>query len=1123
MSNSKEYRLAIKIAGEIDKSLQDSTGLTKKELREIAKQAALASDASGSAMKSFRKGLVDSEPFFTGLEGVARSTFKAMTEMAAVAGAGIMTGLGASIAVGSEFESAFAGVKKTVNATDAELLQMRDDIRQMAKEMPVSAAELSEIAEAAGQLGIHNENIAEFTKTMANMNVATDLGSDEAATEFAQFANIVRMSQDDFGRLGSTVVALGNNMATTESQTMSMGMRIAAAGDQVGLSEADIMAYSAALSSVGIEAEAGGTAFSKMLVNMQLASETEKDLQKYAKVAGMTGQEFKKAFQEDASTAINSFLSGLNNAEQNGKSAIAVLTDMGITESRLRDTLIRAANASDLFDDALDLSNEAWQENVALTNEAAQRYETLESQSGILKNNIKDLGISIYDDLRPGLTDAITLANEFVDGMAGQQDALSNMIKSAVKDMPTMAREMQETGKAIREFSEPFLEVGGWLADNPGVIVGTISGIGTALAGYKVASGVASLASALGALNPVGMGIMALGGAAGVIAGIGTAVKKSAAEAKRANLDRHFGNIALSMKELQEAASFIVQSESLDQVRESIAEMNELEGIADTIDDTVSELNKANWKISIGMELTEDERQAYIEQAKLLADETQEYLTQREYTTNLSLNSLLGDDLEKSNVVTQLHDFYQDKKGELARIGTELNQVITDAFADGLLDMDELKEITELQEQMANIKQGLADSNFESGLDLIGMKYAGVDLNADSFINLQAEIREQKEEALGLYDEAYVAAMSEYRLMLSEGEWSQEEFDAAKAELDMGYLEQKAGIQIRSSQFMTNTIKQAYGEEISDLMQQLQQETGLELHEMLNRVANGVSPNVHLDFVAEDVIDSIDIDQSTRDAMADLYEQMQPDLSLTQAIAKSYKDAGERIPDEIRQSLTDMSTIGALAGDVDAMWEMIELTAESAEYQKALNAINDAGGYMPEALANAIRDNQDLVTEAVMQSFADTVSVFNQTYGSWPISSMSLASVVSETNKMVTTGHADGGIFTVPHIAWFAEEGPEAAIPIDGSRNAIDLWLKTGELLGMDGIISDGNEIIAAPVSKEYSGGSGTVQIDYNPTLQFYGNAPGRDEIEDALETAQERFAQMMEQWMKDNKRIKFY
>lgn len=1083
MSKNKEYELAIKIAGEIEKSFYESTKLTKKELQDMAKQAAKAAEVSSgipaSLRSKFQSGLNDAKPFFTGLEDMARTSFKAIAGLASAAGLGITTGLGLAVSVGSEFESAFAGVKKTVDASDVEIMQMRDDLRQMAKEMPTSAAELSAIAESAGQLGIETGNITEFTRTMADLAVATNLTSDEAAAEFAKFANITGMAQDNFDELGSSVVALGNNLATNEADIVSMGMRIAAAGDQVGLSQAQIMAYSAALSSVGIEAEAGGSAFSKMLVNLQMATETGEGLKGYAKVAGMTGAEFKKAFQQDATGAINAFLAGLNDTERNGKSAIAVLDDMGLTEVRLRDTLLRAANASDLFENALSISNESWEENVAL-------------------------------------------ANEFVDSIAGQEDVFGSMISSAAEGLPTMAREMREAGKAVREFAEPFLNVGGWLVDNPGVIVGAVSSIGASLVTYKVASGVMSLATSLGALGPVGMGILGLGGVAGVIFGIGTAVKRSAAEAKRANLAAHFGDIVLSMKDLQETASFIVHSESLDQIRDSVAAMGELDGISQDIKNAADELNKANWKVSIGMELTDQEKESYRSQAEEFVRATQEYVTQRQYGVSLAVTTLLGDDLESNNVVNQLNEFYSGKQAELASLGTELNKVITDAFTDGLLDMDEVAEIAKLQEQMAHIKSALAGSDFEAGLDLIGMKYTGQALDSDSFINLQAEIREQMETATAAYDEAFKTSMSEYRMMLSEGEWTQAQFDSAAADLNAGYLQQKTDLQAKAIQFQVNTIRQAYGEELDGVIAGLQAEVeGPKLGEMLEHVASG-GPNAHIELLGDDIMDSIIIDQSTRDAMAEMFEQMKPEMEELQEIEKQCREAGQAVPEAVRKGLSEMGTIGALAGDMDALWALIGVTAQSPEYQDTLMAIRDAGGYIPEELANAILDNQDVINGAILKSWIGVQQIYSQTFGSGLGASMPINVGAESVQSIVKTGHADGGIFNTPHVAWFAENGPEAAIPIDGSRNAIDLWKTTGELLGMDGLTGGAEPIADSIENAALSSGFGQSQFVFSPTLQFYGDSPSKEDIEDVLETEQEKFARMFEQYLKDNNRLSF-
>lgn len=1116
------YKLAIKIAGEIEKSFYDATKTTKKEMSEVAKAATF-----------IQTGLKESEPFFSGLEGIAMTTFKVIAGAAVTTGAAITAGIGASISVGSEFESAFAGVKKTVSATDAELAQMRDELRQMAKEIPMSAAELSGIAEAAGQLGIQNENLMEFTEIMADMSVATNLTSEEAATEFAQFANITGMAQNNFDKLGSSVVALGNTMATNEAAIVNMGMRLAAAGDQVGLSEAEIMAYAASLSSVGIEEEAGGTAFSKLLVNLQMAAETGKNLNKYAKVAGMTGTEFKKAFQDDASGAINAFLSGLNDTERNGKSAIAVLTDMGITEVRLRDTLIRSAGASDMLESALETSDKAWEENIALANEAEQRYATFENQCGILGNKITDIGISIYDDLRPGLTEAVTLANQFVDGLSGQENVIGDVIDEAVKNMPTMVREMREAGQSVREFSEPFLKVGGWLVDNPGVITGTIAGIGTSLATYKIATGIASLATSLGSLGPVGIGVLGLGGVAAVITGIGTAVKKSAAEAKQANLAAHFGNIALSMQDIQKTAEYIVGSENLERMRASMEAMTELDNLSDNIRNVSDEINKTNWKVSIGMELNEVESEDYKNQVQQYYESVQAYVTQQQYAITLSVNTLLGD-AEDSNIITQMNEFYAGKQQELATLGTELNQTFNEAFNDGLLDIYEIEDIESLRQQIADLQAALANNGLDAELDLINIKY-GNELDADSMINLFSELTRVGEEQQAGLDENYIESKKALKMMYENGDsyydsagiyrkegMSEADFEAGNAEIDTRYLQEQAALWGNLAEFEISKLRGGYAEEWEGLIDELQIVTDNTVGSRLNDVAFMGAPNINLEFMGEDIVNSIDIDQSTRDALAEFYEQSRPALEYLQKVEQQYKEAGEAVPESIREGLTEMGAIGALSGDTDAIWEVIGQTAESEEYQSAMQTIAEAGGYLPEQIAEAIKGNQYQIDAAIGQSWQETQNAYEQTFGQGLGISLSggIGGNFGSSFQMMAQmaknipGHADGGIFDTPHLAWFSEEGAEAAIPLDGSKNAINLWKRTGELLGMESL-----EERAKPIMN-YSDNSG-IQVSFSPVIQVYGNTPTQD-IEDALENMQEKFAEWMEEFIKEKRRTSF-
>ena len=316
---------------------------------------------------------------------------------APIVGAGV-----ASAKMAMDFETAFAGVRKTVDATEAEYKQLEEGIRNMSKQMPQSASEIAGVAESAGQLGIAKEDVLDFTKVMVELGDTTNLTSEEAASALAQFANVTQMSMNDIDRLGSTIVDLGNNLATTEADIVSMGQRMAATGSQIGMSEAQIMSWSGAMSSVGITAEVGGTSFNKFGSMVQIACETGgEQLQKLADVAGMTTADFKKKFEEDASGALQAFIKGLSESESKGKSVISVLGDLGIQEDGMRRTLSSLAGGYDTLNKALDVGNEAWKKNTALQAEAEKKYATTESQLKILKNTFADIGITIGGVLLP--------------------------------------------------------------------------------------------------------------------------------------------------------------------------------------------------------------------------------------------------------------------------------------------------------------------------------------------------------------------------------------------------------------------------------------------------------------------------------------------------------------------------------------------------------------------------------------------------------------------------------------------------------------------------------------------------------------------------------------------------
>ena len=336
-----------------------------------------------------------------------------------------MLALGATaIKASLDFESTFTSVRKTVDATEAEFDALAASSKAMSTQIAASTGEINEVMATAGQLGIHKNYLADFSRTMIDLGNSTDIVADEAASTLAKFANITNMDQSLFGNLGATLVDLGNKFATTESSIMEMSLRLAAAGHQVGLSEAQILAFAAALSSVGIEAEMGGSAFSKALVKMEVAAATGGEaLEDFARVSDLTAEGFKSLFEADPAAAFQAFITGLSRMDEEGVSAIATLNDIGIAEVRLRDTLLRAVNANELFARTQDVAINAWQENAALTEEAGKRYATTESRLINLKNTAILFAQQIGDDLNPTIQRLIDGAGDLMKGFLDMDEA----------------------------------------------------------------------------------------------------------------------------------------------------------------------------------------------------------------------------------------------------------------------------------------------------------------------------------------------------------------------------------------------------------------------------------------------------------------------------------------------------------------------------------------------------------------------------------------------------------------------------------------------------------------------------------------------------------------------------
>ena len=510
-----------------------------------------------------------------------------------------------------EFEGAMTGVAKTTDLSDAELSNMSDAIMEMSTRIPATTTEIAAVAEAAGQLGIQKDALLDFTRVMTMLGTATNMTAEDAATALARFANITGMSADNYDRLGSVIVDLGNNFATTESEITQMGTRLASGGKLAGLTEPQIMALAAAMSSVGIEAEAGGTAMTQTLNAIEKAVANGEDaLQGFADVAGMSADEFAQTWSTDALDALTAFIRGLGTLDERGESAVLVLEDLGLKGIRQGNMLKSLALAADEMERAVSTANTAWNENIALSNEANKRYATTESKLTMMQNAYNNLKVAVGDAFEPALRKLYDTATDVLGSTT-----------EFVKENPHLVKAIAATAGAI------------------GLIT-------TALAAYnavkKVAKALDLATMFAGMTGPVMLGVAAVSLLVGGIIGLADAAKDRAApsvkeltEAAR-ELDKAMSDaqaaydstMGTTMATATVAEQYIARLKELDSVGEkTTAQQQEYHGILIKLVETIPELadciDLENDVINGGTAALEANTTAWLENARAKAYQNQ--------------------------------------------------------------------------------------------------------------------------------------------------------------------------------------------------------------------------------------------------------------------------------------------------------------------------------------------------------------------------------------------------------------------------------------------------------------------------------------------------------------------
>ena len=370
-------------------------------------------------LTNFNRGLSDANSRMQKTRGAIVQGTQQIGRAFTVMGAVIVGTFGLASKAAISFEDAFAGVRKTVDLTEEGFTELRQNFRDLSKEIPITANALAKIGEVVGQLGVTGvDDITKFTETIAKLGLTTNIVGEQGALQLSRFINIIGESTKNVDRLGAVIVDLGNNFAAREAEILDLSLSLASFGRQIGLSSDQVIAFATIIKASGGEAQAASSAFQKIALKLKDAVIVGgESLEKFAEIAGVSVESLSKTFKEDAAEAMVIFLEGLRDIEEQGGSTSQALAELGLADIRLIRELGKVIGSTDKLREALDLAKKAYEENTALTEEFEKKMKATASQLKLLRNVVVDVAITIGDVLIPRIKRAIEFIKPIIENI----------------------------------------------------------------------------------------------------------------------------------------------------------------------------------------------------------------------------------------------------------------------------------------------------------------------------------------------------------------------------------------------------------------------------------------------------------------------------------------------------------------------------------------------------------------------------------------------------------------------------------------------------------------------------------------------------------------------------------
>jgi TP901 family phage tail tape measure protein len=344
----------------------------------------------------------------------------ASTAGAAAAGLGLLVGSYEAVAISRE--RAFADVTRVTGfQRDSEqAAALRDQLVDLTKEIPQSFEDISKVTQLLAQQNVDTPFLESATEAVIKFATTTGISTDTVAEDLGKLSNILGLGAAGFDILGKSIAYAGAKSAATEPQIIAVAKEIAPYARDAGFAADETIGLATALASLAVPPERARSAIAALFttIDRSISSGGER-LENFARVSGMTVDEFVQGWSNDPQRVFQSFIEGTSHIGD----LTGALDVLGI-DGRLAGTVIRALQSdTDLLAESFQNANDGI-ENGFLDKSFEQIVSTVAAKITLLVNAVQNLADSVGGPTLAGLAQLISFLADGANNLSSFIDRM---------------------------------------------------------------------------------------------------------------------------------------------------------------------------------------------------------------------------------------------------------------------------------------------------------------------------------------------------------------------------------------------------------------------------------------------------------------------------------------------------------------------------------------------------------------------------------------------------------------------------------------------------------------------------------------------------------------------------